>query len=69
MKHPLDQPPRYYGPLEREEYVIFWASYARDHFGLHAGLDFERFRRDLVEADAAHAREIRDLARQIEDQT
>ena len=61
------RPPRYYGPLEREEYVLFWASYARDHFGLHAGLDFERFHRDLHEADAAHAREVRDLSREIDD--
>ena len=60
-------PPRYYGPLEHDEYVRFWASFARDHFGLHAGLDFERFCRDLIAADAAHALEIRDLSREIED--
>ena len=63
----IGQPPRYYSTVDREEYVLFWTSYARDHFGLHAGLDFERFCRNLHEADAAYAREIRDLSREIED--
>lgn len=62
-------PPRYYSTVDREEYLLFLAGYVRDQFGLHSGLDFERFLRDLHEADAAHALELRDLARQLEDQS
>jgi hypothetical protein len=60
--------PRYYSRLDSAEYIRFLASLVREKFGLFAGLDFERFYQDLLEVDAAHARELRDLARQLEDQ-